>query len=135
MASRQKLVDMCDPWINFLSENTSLHGVSWYPKTENRFIKSLICLFTALVIFGLPWILIVQMIEFQRDVSILNSVDYVKNVNLSYPNLTICHPSYFDMDKLKGKGDPIICYVYHFFEKRSPSRSLEWRFVLNEVND
>ena len=104
MASRQKLVDMCDRWINFLSENTSLHGVSWYPKIENRFFKCLICLFTALVIFGLPWILILQMIEYQKDVSILNSVDYVKNVNLSYPNLTICHPSYFDMEKLKGKG-------------------------------
>ena len=64
MASRQKLVDMCDRWINFLSENTSLHGVSWYPKIENRFFKCLICLFTALVIFGLPWILILQMIEY-----------------------------------------------------------------------
>ena len=102
MTSRQKLVDISNKWINFLAENTSLHGISWYPKIENTFLKSLICLFSALVIFGLPWILIGQMIEYQKDVSILNSVHYVKNVNLSYPNLTICHPSYFDMDKLKG---------------------------------
>ena len=101
--SRQKSVDIFNKWINFLAENTSLHGISWFTKVENKIIKYSIFLFSALIIFGLPWILIGQMIEYQKDVSILNSVDYVKNVNLSYPNLTICHPSYFDMDKLKGK--------------------------------
>ena len=46
---------------------------------------------------------ILQCINFSEDVTLLNSVDYIKGEYLTYPNITICHPAFFDMDRLKGK--------------------------------
>ena len=46
---------------------------------------------------------ILQCINFSEDVTLLNSVDYIKGEYLTYPNITICHPAFFDMDRLQGK--------------------------------
>ena len=98
----QRIFDEITRWISYLAENTSLHGIVWYDRVENKFFKSIICFISALIIIGLPVILIGQILEFQEDKTVLTSVDLVKSLNVTYPNITICHPRFFDVEKLQG---------------------------------
>ena len=98
----QRSFDEITRWICYLAENTSLHGIVWYDRVENKFLKSMIFLISVLIIIGLPVILIGQILDYQDDKTVLTSVDLVKSLNVTYPNITICHPRFFDVEKLQG---------------------------------
>ena len=98
----QRSFDEITRWICYLAGNTSLHGIVWYDRVENKFLKSMIFLITVLIIIGLPVILIGQILDYQDDKTVLTSVDLVKSLNVTYPNITICHPRFFDVEKLQG---------------------------------
>ena len=55
-----------------MAENTTLHGIGWYPKFQNKLFKSIILTFSVLVIVGLPWILIDQLIKYQNDKTVIS---------------------------------------------------------------
>ena len=61
----QRIFDEITRWISYLAENTSLHGIVWYDRVENKFLKTIICFLSALIIIGLPVILIGQILEYQ----------------------------------------------------------------------
>ena len=65
-------------------------------------IDPIIFLISVLIIIGLPVILIGQILDYQDDKTVLTSVDLVKSLNVTYPNITICHPRFFDVEKLQG---------------------------------
>ena len=72
LGSRPKLFDEFCKWIILVAENTTLHGIGWYPKFQNRLFKSIILIFSVLVIVGLPWILIDQLIKYQNDKTVIS---------------------------------------------------------------
>ena len=66
--------------------------------------KTLICILSGLIILGLPTILVLQCVKFYEEPAVLSKVDRVKNLNVTYPNITICHPGYFDFKKMEEYG-------------------------------
>ena len=90
-------------WVSDMSENTSLHGIVWYNRTPNRVYKSIICFLSFLIVVGLPTILVIESIKFWNDETVLSKIDQVQRTNTTYPNITVCHPGYFDWIKMQGE--------------------------------
>jgi hypothetical protein len=59
---------------------------------------------SALIIIALPTIMIAKFLEFTNDETVIGSIDWVKGTNVTYPNITVCHPSYFSVLKMKSKN-------------------------------
>ena len=119
-AKMGKWKEICN-WITMLAENTTLHGVVWYTntfsliqtdnsfctfirytKTDNKMLKFFIMSLSMAMIVLLPTLLFVQYVDFINSDSVSNAVEWVPSNNLTYPNITVCHPGYWDMKKMKG---------------------------------
>lgn len=89
-------------WTTTVAENTSLHGVVWYARTDSKVFKAIVCSLSVVAIVALPVALVVLMVNFYHDTLVMSSIEKIKSDNATYPNITVCHPSFFDGEKMKG---------------------------------
>ena len=87
-------------WTEEMANYSSLHGVHWFLRTDNRVNKTIILLFSLIIIILLPTYLIHEAVIFAQDTSVSTSVEWKKATTMVYPNITICFPKYFDNRKL-----------------------------------
>lgn len=45
-----------------------------------------------------------QSVSFLRQHEVKNSIEWVEESNLTYPNVTVCHSAFFDKSKMESKG-------------------------------
>ena len=114
-------------WCYFVAENTTVHGLVWYTRIQNNSFRFLVFVLCVLVLIGLPVIMVKELIKFSHDKSVLSSQDWVKSNNITYPNITVCHPAYFDGEKLKSKSQT----HFHRVDTGLDRLSMTSRFVLN----
>ena len=100
-------------WCSFVAENTTVHGLVWYTRIQNNSFRLLVFVLCVLVLIGLPVIMVRELIQFSQDKSVLSSQDWVKSNSITYPNITVCHPAYFDGEKLKSKSRKHLQYLFH----------------------
>ena len=57
-------------------------------------------------LLGLPSVIVVKTVEFLNNPKVVSSVEWGRDEKPVYPNLTFCHPKYFDTRKMEGKEFP-----------------------------
>ena len=75
-----------------------------YTKTQNRSLRFVIFGLAMLMVVMLPTLLLVKYVQFLNDDTVSNNVEWLTAKNLTYPNITVCHPSYFDVHKMQSKN-------------------------------
>ena len=100
-------------WIQNSLEKISVHGLAWYQRSNSKFVRCFIVIFALVVLFGLPMWTIYEFIQFFTTIQIKTVTETAKGTNLHYPNLTVCHPKYFDNELLKGTDFLKKVYLFH----------------------
>ena len=91
-------------WLDLVCNFSSIHGFVWYTRFDNALTKVLILSFVTLAIFGLPILLVSQLILFIQDRSLNTAVEMHQATAVLYPNISICHAKYFDLRAMDGKA-------------------------------
>ena len=102
--------EFCE-WCTYIADNTTVHGLGWYSKINNSAFKVFVFVLCIIILLGLPVIMVKELIRFSLDQSVLSSQDWVKSNYTTYPNITVCHPAYFDGDKLKSKSAQKVSFL------------------------
>ena len=100
---RHRLKSDLARWADDLSNYSSLHGVAWFGRTENHFLKAYIFSTSLAIVVALPAYLAYQLVLYNADVSVINAVEWRRAETVVYPNITVCHSKYFDVRKLDSK--------------------------------
>ncbi len=95
-------IETVSEWVNHLCSSSSLHGFSWYTRTENRYFKGIILLTCVSVLLALPVVLVIKMVEFSSSSKQQIAVEWDRADVMPYPNITVCHPKYFDTRLMAG---------------------------------
>lgn len=90
-------------WIEDLSQYSSLHGLIWYSRTRSKSLQVFVVMFSFIVVFGLPVVLIQQSVDFYYNVQVMTSLQYKNKSSIVYPNITVCSPRFFDVNLMAGK--------------------------------
>ncbi len=98
---------LCE-WLDNVSSLSSIHGIGWYKHCENPCMKTTIVLFSFATIVGLPIALIASAADFFTSTTYRSDVEWMEAENITYPKVTVCHPTYFGKKKMQGK---LITYV------------------------
>ena len=100
----------------------------WYTRCRTKHVKLLLMLFCFSACVTLPIFLIYQSIDFYYNTEVINFEAEEKNIHIShafqmqvktnqkwvtapnynYPFIAICHPKFFDNQRLKGKSQCMI---------------------------
>ena len=58
-------------WASTFTDWTSVHGLVWYNRTENKCARLFIMIAAAILVFGLPAFLIFYIVHWARDMNIV----------------------------------------------------------------
>ncbi len=89
-------------WADLVAKFGSFHGVPWYSRMRYGWCKVSVFLFIMTVCFGLPVLCVNVFIHFLTKVDLTDSVSWSKAKSIRYPNITICHPNFFDKTRMAG---------------------------------
>ena len=107
-------IGVLSAWVRYVCDTSSAHGLVWYNRTTSTVLKLVVVVFAILGVFGLPVFIVLKVVEFSYDETIKNSVEWVRDAEVTYPKLTICHPKYFDQRRLDGEKDSKALFVPFF---------------------
>lgn len=100
----------CDESFVKVSNTTPLHGFNWYSRTNNIYCKGVLYLFYATLTAIVQYYSIKETYSFFTSYRVGGTVEkYGRFDNHPYPNLSICHPRWFNLKLLKG-----ICHISLF---------------------
>eukprot|EP00094_Tigriopus_californicus_P009876 TCALIF_09523-PA protein Name:"Protein of unknown function" AED:0.25 eAED:0.25 QI:4/0.75/0.2/1/0.75/0.6/5/0/378 len=91
-------------WIEDLASYSSLHGVGWYHYASSKVFKAIIMVASCLIVLMLPIFILLQSLEFSSNTKVTNSAEWSTADSMTYPNITVCHPKYFNSDLLRAYG-------------------------------
>ncbi len=89
-------------WASLVADWSSCHGVAWYNRTSVNFIRVSAFALIMVIMLGLPAVILLELVDFVRDVRLSDTVFYTSAEVIRYPNLTFCHSRYFDKDRMQG---------------------------------
>ena len=89
-------------WIQSALESVSVHGLTWYQRTNSKIIRSFFILFSLFILFGLLIWTGLEFSNFCHTNQIKTLTEAHRGNVFHYPNLTVCHSRYFDNQLLKG---------------------------------
>ena len=89
-------------WFQNAIGKISVHGLTWYQRSNSNIIRSCILIFAILVLFGLPTWTVLEFIKFYNTIQIRTVIETGRDTVMNYPNLTVCHSRYFDNQILSG---------------------------------
>eukprot|EP00095_Tigriopus_kingsejongensis_P003153 snap_masked-scaffold791_size96783-processed-gene-0.4 protein:Tk03153 transcript:snap_masked-scaffold791_size96783-processed-gene-0.4-mRNA-1 annotation:"histone h2a-like" len=93
----ESLISIYQQWVWKVCDEISIHGFIWHNRTMNPGIRLSILAFTLVILFGLPTFLCYQVVKFTENQQINNDIEWESANRVKYPNITICHPRYFDL--------------------------------------
>ena len=85
-----------------ISKYSSIHGLGWYERTTNPYAKSLLLCVYVTILFLLPTIIGLELRDLLVNPEIGTSISQHLARNETYPIITVCHPGFFDIEKLAG---------------------------------
>lgn len=99
-------------WLNTSSNTTSIHGFNWIARINNVYLKVLLFMGMNIVSCIVVAALVSSGLEFNADKSIQSTRVSSQTGNISFPQMTICHPWYFEREAFLGK------YIYFLIRLR-----------------
>lgn len=69
-------------WATNFTDWTSVHGLVWYNRTENKFVRLCVTITAVLVVFGLPTFLIMQIVNWAQNMNVLSDGKTSQNLNI-----------------------------------------------------
>ena len=93
-----------DQRMNELAIYCSMHGFIWYSRVKGKYMKLLAVVILTGYMFGMFCVVTDRAVEIYSTLDSVSSTERAKEFqNHAYPNLTICHPKFFNQKLLIGK--------------------------------
>ena len=93
-----------DQRMNELAIYCSMHGFIWYSRVKGKYMKILVFVILTGYMAGMFCVVTDRAVEIYSTLDSVSSTERAKEFqNHAYPNLTICHPKFFNQKLLIGK--------------------------------
>ena len=93
-----------DQRMNELAIYCSMHGFIWYSRVKGKYMKILVFVILTGYMVGMIYFVTARAVEIYSTLDSVSSTERAKEFqNHAYPNLTICHPKFFNKKLLIGK--------------------------------
>ena len=93
-----------DQRMNELAIYCSMHGFIWYSRVKGKYMKLLAVVILTGYMFAMFYAVTDRAVEIYSTLDSVSSTERAKEFqNHAYPNLTICHPKFFNQKLLIGK--------------------------------
>ena len=101
-----------DQRMNELAIYCSMHGFIWYSRVKGKYMKLLAIVILTGYMVAMFYSVTVRAMEIYSTLDSVSSTERAKAFqNHAYPNLTICHPKFFNKKLLIGK-DSLRLHMY-----------------------
>eukprot|EP00095_Tigriopus_kingsejongensis_P001820 snap_masked-scaffold10_size831480-processed-gene-3.3 protein:Tk01820 transcript:snap_masked-scaffold10_size831480-processed-gene-3.3-mRNA-1 annotation:"iduronate 2-sulfatase-like" len=87
---------------NLFVDNGSLHGLSWYNFLQSPKLRNAVFIGGTILICIVPIFIGYQTSIFLNDKTVKTTLKWSTATRLDIPNIAICHPMYFNANKMKG---------------------------------
>ena len=67
-------------WASRFTDWTSVHGLVWYNRTDNKCARLCVMITAAIVVFGLPTFLILSVVRWALDLNIVSEGETIQKV-------------------------------------------------------
>ena len=85
-----------DDWLWNLCTMSSLHGFHWVHKARELTCQCSLMTLCTVVIVAMPIVIVQQAVRFMLSERQQVSIEWGRYENATYPNITVCHPKFFD---------------------------------------
>lgn len=89
-------------WLDATSAMTTMHGGNWVGRIQNVHLKVLLFISLEVVFWTVVALLAMSGLEFVADKSIQSTQVSSRVGNVRFPQMTICHPWYFERKAFIG---------------------------------
>ncbi len=97
-------------WAQRLCDWSSIHGICWFNRVDNNFVRLCCCCLAFAAAFGLPPFLAYQMLAFAHNLDVLNKGRRILIQLIAEPSLFSPNLSFSDLHKVL-KHDLPQCHV------------------------
>lgn len=108
-------------WLDNTTAKTSMHGCNWFVRIDNVVLKIIFFICIEVVFWSVVASLVMSGFTFVADKSIQSARVSSPGGNISFPQITICHPWYFERQAFLGRKDvwvnlvvPLRQLLFHF---------------------
>lgn len=98
MSQRQKF----RAWMDHITNESSMHGLAWYNRTNNRCLKFLLVSLTFTAIILVPILVAVATYNWTKNEQVTINEERRGETSMVYPPLVLCHPKFFNVTKMQG---------------------------------
>ena len=84
-----------EQWVYDVSDQTSLHGLIWYTRVQNIWIRLIIVLAVITIVFGMPAFITFKLYFWSFDQSLITTIEPISDPYVKYPVITFCNPGLF----------------------------------------
>ncbi len=91
-----------DRWTPLVAAFSSLHGVAWYNRISSERLRKLIFLGVMGITLGMPIVVAINILSFFTKTELSDSVIWSRAETIKYPNITLCHSGFFDLQRMEG---------------------------------
>ena len=103
---------LMDRNLEFMANNCSMHGINWYAKIKSPWLKVLSFIALSIAVVVVSWIVLERVIVMYSELSNKSATQRHKMFAMRhFPNLTICHPQFFNHQLISGMLQRVIRYL------------------------
>ncbi len=88
--------------LSFFADTTSIHGPRWYNLMPNYFCRFLLAAFIIIFLITFPLYFYKEMYAIYNSSSFTTTIEWKRESEMKYPNLTVCFAKFFDKNRLEG---------------------------------
>ena len=97
--------DYLPSWLDLVSRQSSVHGLVWYSRVDRLAVKTVIFFMVMAIMVGLRLLVGFEFTSFITDESYSDTTAIRTARAIKYPNITLCHGKFFDLQKMAGKTE------------------------------
>ena len=101
--SKSRFAQDLQRWLQDIANYSSIHGLVWYERSTNPYFKAFMMLVYLMILILLPTVIGLELRNLLVDPEIGTAISRGESLNETYPIITLCHPGFFDSQKLAGK--------------------------------
>lgn len=99
------MINLTHEWLHHYSSITQIHGVRWYNLAPNLLFRLFFVFFFLTFIVALPVYFTNEGFLLYNSRSLSKAVEWKRDSNLTYPNITVCFAKFFDKKRMEGRRD------------------------------
>jgi len=89
--------------LSYFADTTSIHGPKWYNLMPNYFCRFVLATFIICFLTCFQIYFYKELNNIYTSNSFSTSIEWQRDSEMMYPNITVCFAKFFDKSKLKGK--------------------------------